>query len=136
MYVMIWIVLVVCSFMSCTVMADLLPTPIICDFPLHRIGMEIVLETVAATTGGGVLLRWIVKKGWKREKTLTRAERKQLRARLEVVLPEIKRDFTEWTNSCGILDSDADQIPEWGESIRVKVLERFLRDRSRRRCYL
>lgn len=140
MYVMIGIILIVCSFMSCTVMADLLPTPTMGDFPLHRIGMEIVIETVTATAGGGMLLRWLVKKGWKKEKKLKNKERNLLSAQLNIALPVLKDILMRWKGqkakndvvgkTCSVSEAETETVPITtnGRTRDTTIVEQFLQD--------
>ena len=61
------------------------------DFPLHRIGLEFVLTSVAAALGGGFITKWLVKRGWKFEKDVTQEERREIEGKLIAALPKLLR---------------------------------------------
>lgn len=72
------------------VLADLLPQPGVWDIPMHRIGLEIVLTTIASAVGGGTMMRLLPKRGWKKSNELTSAERDDFAKRIDVVMPTVE----------------------------------------------
>ena len=89
-----WMVLAACLLVPCAATADVVPLPQMGNFPLHRIGIEIVLEVVAAAAGGLAAMRWLVKRGWKKEEMVTGSERAEIEERLNAIVPEIRRAMT------------------------------------------
>jgi len=73
------------------VRGDLLPKPGMGDFPLHRIGIELILTSVAAAFGGGAVTKWLVKRGWKLEKDVTPEERRDIDQKIGAALPRLMR---------------------------------------------
>ena len=67
------------------------PGPGMGDFPLHRIGIEFILTSVAAALGGGTVTKWLVKRGWKFEKDVTQEERRDIDQKIEAALPRLIR---------------------------------------------
>lgn len=93
-----------CLFASWVTIADLIRFPSPPEVPLHRIGIELVLESVTATIGGGALFRWLVKNGWKKRTQLKDVEKDDMGKRVTAVLPELCRSFSEALAKKGILD--------------------------------
>lgn len=86
-----YIALAVSFFASCFAYGDLIPGPVQQDFPLHRIGIEYVLTMVSASLGGSMALKWVLKRGWKFEKDVSKNERQLLEAKIKAVRPMFSR---------------------------------------------
>lgn len=71
------------------VLADVLPSPGVWDIPLHRIGVEIVLTSIASAVGGGMVMRLLLKRGWKKSDELTPVEREDFAKRINTVMPTV-----------------------------------------------
>ena len=94
-------------------LADLLPMPSAANIPLHRIGIEVLFETVAVVVGGGLVTRLVLKRGWKQDRKVRGKERKKLEEQLAQVLPDVRAAYEasgRRTSSAvkEMLESDAD----------------------------
>ena len=95
-------IIMVCLMSPWVVIADVLTFPCPPEIPLHRIGIEIVIESVTTAVGGGVLLRWLVKNGWKKRTLLTKDERDDFERRIDAVLPILHRSVSKELTKRGI----------------------------------
>lgn len=86
-----YIALAVSVFAICFAYGDIISGPVQQDFPLHRIGIEFVLTSLAASLGGSAVLKWRLKRGWKFEKSISKKERKALEAKLKSAKPILSR---------------------------------------------
>ena len=94
-------------------LADLLPMPSAANIPLHRIGIEVLFETVAVAVGGGLVTRLVLKRGWKLDRKVRGKERKKLEDQLAQVLPDVRAAYeasSQRTSSAvkEMLEGDAD----------------------------
>ena len=86
------IFLTVCA-LTFPALADVLPMPSAANIPLHRIGIEVLFETVAVAVGGGLVTRLILKRGWKLDRKVRGKERKKLEDRLAQALPDVRAAY-------------------------------------------
>ena len=91
------------------IFADVLPRPGVWDIPMHRIGLEIVLTTIASAVGGGTVMRLLLKRGWKKSDELTSAEREGFTKRIDAVVPIIDEEVRSLCeqSGCGILELES-----------------------------
>ena len=94
-------------------LADLLPMPSAANIPLHRIGIEVLFETVAVAVGGGLVTRLVLKRGWKLDRKVRGKERRKLEDRLAQALPDVRAAYeasSQQTSSAvkEMLEGDAD----------------------------
>lgn len=94
-------------------LADLLPMPSAANIPLHRIGIEVLFETVAVAVGGGLVTRLVLKRGWKLDRKVRGRERKKLEDRLAQALPDVRAAYkasSQQTSSAvkAMLEGNAD----------------------------
>ena len=106
------IFLTVCA-LAFPALADLLPMPSAANIPLHRIGIEVLFETVAVAVGGGLVTRLVLKRGWKLDRKVRGKERKKLEEQLAQVLPDVRAAYevsSQRTSSAvkEMLEGDAD----------------------------
>ena len=107
------------------VLADVLPSPGVWDIPLHRIGVEIVLTSIASAIGGGTVMRLLLKRGWKKSNELTSAEREGFTKRIDAVVPIVDEEVRSLCEQrgCEILELESpSQYYECSNSLnRVKA---------------
>lgn len=86
------------------VFADIppLPNPGVWDIPLHRIGLEVVLASIASAVGGGTVMRLLLKRGWKKSDELTPAERDDFAKLIDAAMPTVD---DEVKSLCGRMGS-------------------------------
>ena len=115
-----YIALAVSVFAICVAYGDLISGPVQQDFPLHRIGIEFVLTSLAASLSGSAVLKWILKRGWKFEKKVSKKERKALEDKLKSAMPILSRCCV----ALRLLD-DLGVANRWNQKGRVNLILRL-----------